>query len=104
MKYIMIDYAEYRKLEKIEETHKKNIEALEGHVAILEEDFEEYKQLKKEKNAMSCLAYQYKSTLEEIKEKITIKMARYFNEKDYCIEDTDLDELLQIIDKGVNND
>lgn len=46
MKYIMLDYAEYRKLEKIEETHKKNMEALEEHVAIPEEDYEEYKQLK----------------------------------------------------------
>lgn len=45
MKYIMLDYAEYRKLEKIEEIHKKNMEALEGHVAIPKEDYEEYKQL-----------------------------------------------------------
>ena len=47
---------------------------------------------------------QLKSTLEEIKIEISALMSRYFYEKDFCIEDTHLDKLLQIIDKGVNNE
>lgn len=41
----------------------------------------------------------YKEVIEEVKDRITIKLGRYINEKDYVIDDVTLDELLQILDK-----
>ena len=41
----------------------------------------------------------YKDVIEEVKDRITIKLGRYINEKDYVIDDVALDELLQILDK-----
>ena len=41
----------------------------------------------------------YKEVIEEVKDRITIKLGRYINEKDYVIDDFALDELLQILDK-----
>ena len=41
----------------------------------------------------------YKEVIEEVKDRITIKIGRYINEKDYVIDDVALDELLQILDK-----
>ena len=41
----------------------------------------------------------YKEIIEEVKDRITIKLGRYINEKDYVIDDVALDELLQILDK-----
>lgn len=40
----------------------------------------------------------YKDVIEEVKDRITIKLRRYINEKDYVIDDVALDELLQILD------
>ena len=40
-----------------------------------------------------------KEVIEEAKDRITIKLGRYINEKDYVIDDVALDELLQILDK-----
>lgn len=42
----------------------------------------------------------YKEVIEEVKDRITIKLGRYINEKDYVIDDVALDELLQILDKA----
>ena len=39
-----------------------------------------------------------KEVIEEVKDRITIKLGRYINEKDYVIDDVALDELLQILD------
>ena len=41
----------------------------------------------------------YKEVIEEARDRITIKLGRYINEKDYVIDDVALDELLQILDK-----
>ena len=41
----------------------------------------------------------YKDVIEEVRDRITIKLGRYINEKDYVIDDSTLDELLQILDK-----
>ena len=41
----------------------------------------------------------YKDVIEEVSDRITIKLGRYINEKDYVIDDVALDELLQILDK-----
>ena len=41
----------------------------------------------------------YKEVIEEVRDRITIKLRRYINEKDYVIDDVALDELLQILDK-----
>ena len=41
----------------------------------------------------------YKEVIEEVRDRITIKLGRYINEKDYVIDDSALDELLQILDK-----
>ena len=41
----------------------------------------------------------YKEVIEEARDRITIKLGRYINEKDYVIDDIALDELLQILDK-----
>lgn len=41
----------------------------------------------------------YKEVIEEVSDRITIKLGRYINEKDYVIDDIALDELLQILDK-----
>ena len=44
-----------------------------------------------------------KEVIEEVKDRITIKLGRYINEKDYVIDDVALDELLQILeDKEVS--
>lgn len=40
-----------------------------------------------------------KEVIEEVRDRITIKLGRYINEKDYVIDDVALDELLQILDK-----
>ena len=40
-----------------------------------------------------------KEVIEEVSDRITIKLGRYINEKDYVIDDVALDELLQILDK-----
>ena len=40
-----------------------------------------------------------KDVIDEIRDRITIKLGRYINEKDYVIDDVALDELLQILDK-----
>ena len=42
-----------------------------------------------------------KEVIEEAKDRITIKLGRYINEKDYVIDDVALDELLQIL--GIND-
>lgn len=42
---------------------------------------------------------QLKEVIEEVWDRITIKLGRYINEKDYVIDDVALDELLQILDK-----
>ena len=42
-----------------------------------------------------------KEVIEEVKDRITIKLGRYINEKDYVIDDVALDELLQIL--GIND-
>ena len=42
----------------------------------------------------------YKDVIEEVSDRITIKLGRYINEKDYVIDDVALDELLQILDKA----
>lgn len=39
-----------------------------------------------------------KEVIEEVRDRITIKLGRYINEKDYVIDDVALDELLQILD------
>ena len=39
-----------------------------------------------------------KEVIEEVKDRITIKLGRYINEKDYVIDDVALDELLQILE------
>ena len=41
----------------------------------------------------------YKDVIEEVRDRITIKLGRYINEKDYVIDDVTLDALLQILDK-----
>ena len=41
----------------------------------------------------------YKEVIEEVRDRITTKLGRYINEKDYVIDDVALDELLQILDK-----
>lgn len=41
----------------------------------------------------------YKEVIEEVRDRITIKLGRYINEKDYVIDDVALYELLQILDK-----
>ena len=46
---------------------------------------------------------QLKEVIEEVKDRITIKLGRYINEKDYVIDDVALDELLQILDKAMEN-
>ena len=40
----------------------------------------------------------YKEVIEEVSDRITIKLGRYINEKDYVIDDIALDELLQILE------
>ena len=40
-----------------------------------------------------------KDVIDEIRDRITIKLGRYINEKDYVIDYVALDELLQILDK-----
>ena len=75
---------------------------------IMEEEFDELIEFLNDNN-IRCEGVtkeykQLKSTLEELKVEITRLMTMYFYEKDFCIEDVDLDNLLQIIDKGVNND
>ena len=42
----------------------------------------------------------YKEVIKEVRDRITIKLGRYINEKDYVIDDVALDELLQILDKA----
>lgn len=42
----------------------------------------------------------YKDVIVEVRDRITIKLGRYINEKDYVIDDVALDELLQILDKA----
>ena len=42
----------------------------------------------------------YKEVIEEVRDRITIKLGRYINEKDYVIDYVALDELLQILDKA----
>lgn len=44
-----------------------------------------------------------KEVIEEVRDRITIKLRRYINEKDYVIDDVALDELLQILDKVKDN-
>ena len=46
----------------------------------------------------------YKEVIEEVRDRITIKLGRYINEKDYVIDDVALDELLQILDKAIGDD
>ena len=45
-----------------------------------------------------------KEVIEEAKDRITIKLGRYINEKDYVIDDVALDELLQILDKDLKKE
>ena len=53
---------------------------------------EEFENLQQERDL-------YKDVIEEVRDRITIKLGRYINEKDYVIDDVALDELLQILDK-----
>ena len=70
---------------------------------------EENKKLKDNYERELIIAIELEKTQKELEdykernEKATIKvselMSKYFYEKDFCIEDTHLDELLQILDK-----
>lgn len=42
--------------------------------------------------------------LDKVKIEISSLMSRYFYEKDFCIEDTHLDKILQMLDGGDNNE
>ena len=73
-----------KKLEFYEQLHKENITRIE--------------KLRKENK-------QLKEVIDELKDRITIKLVRYINEKDYLIDDVALDELLHILDKvGVSDE
>lgn len=42
--------------------------------------------------------------LDKVKIEISSLMSRYFYEKDFCIEDTHLDKILQMLDGGEDNE
>ena len=56
-----------------------------------------------EKNKLEQQCKKQKEVIEEVRDRITIKLGRYINEKDYVIDDVALDELLQILDKVKDN-
>ena len=75
-------------LEEFENLQQENARLKENNMSMQEE------------MARTCgKADLYKEVIEEVKDRITIKLGRYINEKDYVIDDVALDELLQILDK-----
>ena len=85
-KAIYIRYAEER--DKNDELEKENSRLKENNMSMQKEMARTWEK-----------ADLYKEVIEEVKDRITIKLGRYINEKDYVIDDVALDELLQILDK-----
>lgn len=75
-------------LEEFENLQQENTQLKENNMSMQEEMARTWKK-----------ADLYKEVIEEVKDRITIKLGRYINEKDYVIDDVALDELLQILDK-----
>lgn len=67
-------------------------------------DFVGYKNLARKYAELKQENQQLKETIEKAKNEISTLMSRYFYEEDFYIEDTDLDRLLQILDKGDSNE
>lgn len=60
-------------------------------------------ELQEENQSLQKENARLKEVIEEVKDRITIKLGRYINEKDYVIDDVALDELLQRLeDKEVS--
>lgn len=56
------------------------------------------------KEKSSTLSFeQLQQRIDKVKIEISALMSRYLYEEDFYIEDTDLDKLLQILDKGSDN-
>lgn len=55
-------------------------------------------ELQEENQSLQKENARLKEVIEEVKDRITIKLGRYINEKDYVIDDVALDELLQTLD------
>ena len=72
-------------IEQLQQENKK----LKEQVQDLKADYETIAQIERDL---------YKEVIEEVRDRITIKLGRYINEKDYVIDDVALDELLQILD------
>lgn len=53
-----------------------------------------------DKDAVYLYIKQLQEVIEEVKTEISSLMSKYFYEKDFCIEDIHLDNLLQILDKA----
>ena len=72
------------------------IEGLEQEMENLKKINEEHKklngELRKENDALITV-------IDLAKEHLTIKLVRYINEKDYVLDDNDLDEILKILER-----
>ena len=79
-------------LEEFENLQQENTQLKENNMSMQEEMARTWEK-----------ADLYKEVIEEVKDRITIKLGRYINEKDYVIDDVALDELLQILDKVKDN-
>ena len=75
-------------LEEFENLQQENTQLKENNMSMQEEMARTWEK-----------ADLYKEVIEEVKDRITIKLGRYINEKEYVIDDVALDELLQILDK-----
>lgn len=75
-------------LEEFENLQQENTQLKENNMSMQEEMARTWEK-----------ADLYKEVIEEVSDRITIKLGRYINEKDYVIDDVALDELLQILDK-----
>lgn len=86
-------------IDKLRRENKQLKEKIEQQTKICLAD---HKYASSKEDEVIVLTHQrdlYKEVIEEARDRITIKLGRYINEKDYIIDDVALDELLQILDK-----
>lgn len=92
--------------EELEKERKKNKKLQEENKKLSNVIYKDYvvKDLENKNYWLKNDNEAYKSRIDKAIEHLTIKQARYINEKDYILNDEDLDAIMNILEGSDNND
>lgn len=97
------------KFEKISFFKKDTFNVLKSYINYLKKNQRFYKKIGDKETYKDLLLEKqeeledYKSRCEKAVDKLTIKQARFINEKGYVLDDNDLDEIMYILQNGSEN-